>query len=261
MENFKNQIKLNKNSWNKRTPIHFNSKFYDVEKFIKGGSSLKKFEIDALGDLNSKSVLHLQCHFGQDSLSLARLGAEVTGVDFSQIAIEKAKSLSKTINTPASFVLSDVMTLELGKEFDIVFTSYGTIGWLPDLDAWAKTIYKHLKKGGLFVFVEFHPFIDLLHENRYDYFFKPMPDQEIEHGTYTDGGEDLVHENCWWNHSLTEIFGALENNGLILKYFEEHNYSPYPLKGYTEIAPGRYVLSNRKEQSLPYTFTLKAVKK
>ena len=261
MNNFKQQIELNKKSWNKRTPVHFKSKFYDVETFVKGESSLKKIEIDALGDLTSKSLLHLQCHFGQDSLSLARLGAKVTGVDFSQKAIQQAKLLSKKIKTPATFVLSNVMTLDLNKEFDIVFTSYGTIGWLPDLNAWAKTIARHLKKGGLFVFVEFHPFIDLLDDNQYDYFFKPTPNQEVEHGTYTDGGEDLVHENCWWNHSLSEIFGALENNGLILKYFEEHNYSPYPLKGYAEKTKGKYVLENRIGQNLPYVFTLKALKK
>src|SRR5688572_730649 len=133
-------LEKNRRLWNARTDVHVTSEFYELDKFLAGKSSLNEIELNLLGDLKGKSVLHLQCHFGQDSISLARLGAEVTGVDLSDKAIAKAKELAKQTGANAEFICTDIYELpqHLDKKFDVVFTSYGTIGWLPDLDKWAK---------------------------------------------------------------------------------------------------------------------------
>ena len=258
---FKKYIETNKRAWNKRTPIHIKSNFYNNKEFKKGMNSLKLIELNAVGDVKGKSLLHLQCHFGQDSISFARMGAIVTGVDFSDVAIKEAKKISEEINVPVKFVENNVLGLKLNEEFDIIFSSYGVIGWLPDLDKWASTIAIHLKKGGMFLLTEFHPFLELIKDNGYDYFYNPKPDIEIENGTYTDGGSKLIIKTCWWNHSLTNIFSALESNGLKLTHFEEFDYSPFLLDGMTKKEEGKYVLETRRNKSTPYVFNLKATKK
>jgi SAM-dependent methyltransferase len=156
-----NYIEINRRSWNNRTDTHLASAFYDVPGFLKGNSSLKDIELHLLGDVTGKSILHLQCHFGQDTLSLSRLGATVTGVDLSDKAIENAERLAKETGLPADFICCDIYDLPnyLDTTFDIVFTSYGTIGWLPDLDKWANIIARYLKPDGRFIFVEFHPVV------------------------------------------------------------------------------------------------------
>ena len=261
MTDFNQHIKINKEAWNKRTPIHLKSNFYNHEEFKKGKSSLKPIELSAIGDIKGKRLLHLQCHFGQDSISLARMGAEVTAVDFSEIAIIEAKKTSIQMDIPINFIECDVLNLNLKKKFDIIFSSYGVIGWLPDLNKWAETISKHLKKGGLFLLTEFHPFLELIKNDGYDYFYNANPDIEETKGTYTDGGSELVTKTCWWNHSLTSIFKALESNGLKLMLFEEFDYSPYPLEGMIEKESEKYVLEKRLKNSTPYIFNLKAIKK
>jgi len=138
MKKLPDYIAVNKQTWNQKTAVHLKADFYDVPGFLAGKSSLHSIELDLLGDLNHKKVLHLQCHFGQDSLSLARLGAEVTGVDFSDKAIEQAQSFAQKLQLDATFVCCDLYDAphHINEKFDVVFTSYGTIGWLPDLDQW-----------------------------------------------------------------------------------------------------------------------------
>jgi len=259
MSEFDSHIKKNLQSWESRTPIHLESRFYDNEKFKESKNSLNPIERSILTDVNNKSLLHLQCHFGQDTLSWANLGAHATGIDFSPSAIAAAKQLSKDINVSCHFIESNVLELDLKEEFDIVFSSYGAIGWLPDLNKWGEVVAKHLKKGGTFLLVEFHPFMGLI--DGYDYFFDKNMPIESEEGSYTDGGEGQVNEYYWWSHSLTEIFVALESNGLKLQAFEEYDYSPYKLDGMIQIETGKYILEKRKQQSLPYVFSLKATKK
>ena len=176
MTEFKKYIETNKRAWNKRTPIHIKSNFYNNKEFKKGMNSLKLIELNAVGDVKGKSLLHLQCHFGQDSISFARMGAIVTGVDFSDVAIKEAKKIAAAINVHVKFIENNVLDLELHEEFDVIFSSYGVIGWLPDLDKWASTIAIHLKKGGMFLLTEFHPFLELIKDNGYDYFYSPKPD-------------------------------------------------------------------------------------
>lgn len=259
MIDFNQHFKKNLQSWENRTPIHLESRFYDNEKFKSTKNSLNDIERSILKDVSNKSMLHLQCHFGQDTLSWANLGAKATGVDFSPSAIKAAKDLSDEINVPCRFLESNVLELDLDEDFDIVFSSYGAIGWLPDLNKWGEVVAKHLKKGGTFLLVEIHPFVSLF--EGHDYFFDKDMNIEKEKGSYTDGGENIKSEFYWWNHSLTEIFVALESNGLKLQSFEEYNYTPYPVKGMIERESGKYVLEDRKQQNLPYIFSLKATKK
>ncbi len=125
-----NYIEINRQSWNNRTNTHLQSEFYDLDNFVKGKTSLNTIELDLLGDISGKTILHLQCHFGQDTISLSRLGAETTGVDLSDKAIESARQLAIETKSNATFICCDIYDLpnHLDKQFDIVYTSYGTIG-------------------------------------------------------------------------------------------------------------------------------------
>ncbi|MEO6834111.1 MAG: class I SAM-dependent methyltransferase, partial [Chitinophagaceae bacterium] len=154
-------LKINKNLWNTRVNSHVDSAFYQLAKWKNGRTSLTEIELALLGDLRNKKVLHLQCHFGQDTLSLARMGALPTGLDFSEKAIKKAQELTEELQLDATFICGNVYdTRKLYEGFaDIIFTSYGVIGWLPELNTWAQNIADCLKPGGRLVFVEFHPFI------------------------------------------------------------------------------------------------------
>jgi len=138
-----NYIEINKQSWNKKTDAHINSDFYDMPGFLNGNTSLNSIELELLGDITGKEILHLQCHFGQDTISLGRLGAHATGVDLSDNAIAQAKLLTEKTKADAKFICCDIYELPnyLDKQFDIVFTTYGTIGWLPDLNKWASIIH------------------------------------------------------------------------------------------------------------------------
>lgn len=260
-----NYIEINRRTWNQKTAVHYASDFYNVKEFILGGNSLNSIELDLLGDLNGKKILHLQCHFGQDSISLVRLGAKVTGVDLSDIAIEKAHQLAKACGVDAKFICCDIYDLEkyLDEKFDIVFTSYGTIGWLPDIHKWAKIVSHYLEPNGKFVFAEFHPVVwmydDDFTEVRYRY-FRDAPIIEIENGTYADKEANLVEEFCCWNHGLAEVLQALMNEGLRIDNFQEYDYSPYNCFNKTiQIAEKKFQLEPFGNK-IPLVFSLRATK-
>ena len=228
-----NYLEVNKKSWNTRLASHLESEFYDVKGFIEGKSSLNEIELALLGDIKGKRILHLQCHFGQDSISLSRMGAEVVGIDLSDKAIEKAKELAATTGTTARFVCSDVYNLPnvLDETFDIVFTSYGTISWLPDLDKWSGVISHFLKPGGRFVFAEFHPvvwmFDDDVKEITYHY-HNTGALMEEEEGTYADKNAAIKEKCIFWNHGIGEVVNSLIGSGLSINTLNEYDYSPYP---------------------------------
>ncbi len=225
-------LKHNKDAWNKRTIHHIDSEFYGNEQFIKGKSSLNEIELNLLGDVSGLSILHLQCHFGQDTISLSRLGAQTTGVDLSDKAIEKAIELANLTQSNAQFVCCDLYSLpqHLNQQFDIVFTSYGTIGWLPDLDKWAKVIHHFLKPDGRFVFVEFHPVVWMFDDDfshlKYSY-FNVAPIVEPLNGTYAAKEAEITGQDVTWNHPLSDVFTSLLNNGMSIVNFNEFDYSPY----------------------------------
>jgi ubiquinone/menaquinone biosynthesis C-methylase UbiE len=241
-----NYLEINKNSWNERATVHYDSKFYDVKSFIKGRTSLNEIELSILGDLKGKKILHLQCHFGQDTISLNRMGAEVVGVDFSDVAINQAENLAKETNSTAQFICSDIYSLPeiLNEKFDMVFTSYGTIGWLPDIDKWAKVVTHFLKPGGQFVFAEFHPVVWMFDDNfkeiKYKY-FNADPIIDLSEGTYTDGAEDVNLDYISWNHGIGDVVTSLISNGMEINGLKEFDYSPYNcFSGTEELTPGKF---------------------
>src|ERR1700748_3023902 len=137
-----NYKEINKEAWNKKTAVHVDADFYDVPAFLNGKNSLHTTELNLLGNVKGKSILHLQCHFGLDTLSLARMGAKVTGIDLSDKAIAKARELNTKLGLDATFICCDIYDLpqNLNEKFDLIFTSYGVLGWLPDLQKWAAVI-------------------------------------------------------------------------------------------------------------------------
>jgi ubiquinone/menaquinone biosynthesis C-methylase UbiE len=266
MNNTYNYVSINKASWNKRVDAHISSDFYDMKGFLAGETSLKEIELSLLGNINGLNVLHLQCHFGQDSISLSRMGASVTGVDLSDKAIEKARDLAQQTGSTAQFICSDIYELpaHLNQQFDIVFTSYGTIGWLPDLDKWADIVSRFLKPGGKFVFVEFHPVVwmydDDFEKVAYNY-FKADPIHETESGTYADREANISIESVSWNHSLSEVFSSLINHGITINSFEEYDYSPYNcFKNTIEVEPGKYRIRHLNN-FIPIVYSLSGTKK
>ena len=245
-----NYLNINRQSWNNKVAIHIDSDFYGMASFRQGKNSLHSIELDLLGDLQGKRVLHLQCHFGQDSISMSRLGANVTGIDLSDKAIDAARHLAEELGTDTQFVCSDVYDLpqHLEGQFDVVFTSYGVLGWLPDLDRWAAVIDHFLKPDGRLVLVEFHPVLWMFDDDfqSVDYaYFKSEDIVETYEGTYADVDAPLKQAYVSWNHGLGEVFQALQLQGLRVDTFQEFDYSPYDCFGPTvQIAPDRYQIKH-----------------
>ncbi len=264
--NNQDYFEINKKAWNNKVPVHLTSDFYDQENFLKGKNSLPEVDIELLGDIRGKSVLHLQCHFGQDSLSMDRMGAQVTGIDFSEEAIATAQKLNNELGLNAKFICCNVYdTLEnISEQFDIVYTSYGTIGWLPNLDKWANVISKALKPGGKFIFVEFHPvlwmFDDDFTEIKYHYHNEKTL-IETYTGTYADKNSDIVTDYIGWNHSLSEVFSSLLQHGLEINHFKEYDFSPYNcFNKAVEFEKGKFRIEGFKNK-LPLVYSLTVTKK
>ena len=256
---------INRQAWDVRTLQHLDSDFYDVKGWLEGKSSLCEIELALLGDLKGKSLLHLQCHFGQDTLSLARMGAQVTGLDLSPKAIGAARDLAEKAGLEARFIEGDVyQTTELvGAQFDWVFTTYGVLGWLPDMARWAKVVADSLKPGGEFLLVEFHPVVWMMDEGLEQITYPYMRSHVIANveDTYTDTSDPQPMEMHTWNHGLAEVIQALLNEGLELNHFEEYDYSPYPIFAdrNRQVAPSRFQVLGL-EGKLPLCFSVRCRK-
>jgi len=261
-----NAFNTNRETWNKKVAIHANSDFYDLEGFKNGKSSLNRYEMDALGDVSGKSLLHLQCHFGQDTLSWARMGANCTGVDISEEGVKLAKQLNDELQLDAQFICCNVLdtSKHISETFDIVFTSYGTIGWLPDLKPWAQMIAERLKPGGIFYIVEFHPIAWMFDytvsppQMKYGYHQQEAIYEEYE-GTYAEDGETkMTSKEYGWNHSLGGVINALIEADLKIEYLNEYDASPYEVfPDLLKNAEGMYEL---KDKLYPLLFEVRAVK-
>jgi SAM-dependent methyltransferase len=225
---------INRQRWNEMVGVHEKSAFYDVASFKAGRITVATLEREELGSVAGKSLLHLQCHFGMDTMSWARLGAKVTGVDYSEKAIELAQSLAKELAIDAHFVSSNIYdlpddTLIPGK-FDIVYTALGVLGWLPDLIHWGKVIAHYLKPGGTFYILDAHPFMFTLDENSsdlkvvYPYFSSEALKFDSEH-SYADPVTVLAHKTEYgWNLIFSEIFNALLLDSLSIDFLHEFPY-------------------------------------
>jgi len=264
------RFETNRTWWNEVTPIHARSDFYDLAGFRAGKLSLLPIEQEELGDVAGRSLLHLQCHFGLDTLSWARLGAQVTGVDFSDQAIALARSLAGELAIPARFLCANVYDLPdvLHESFDIVFTSYGVLCWLPDLARWAGLVAHFLKPGGTFYIAELHPFAGVFDDEEgvtdlrvaYPYFHTPEPLTFDSQGTYADRTAQVTHTTTHeWAHSLGDVVNALIAAGLHIQFLHEFPYCDYPILPFMERgSDGWWRLPG--DNVLPLLFSIKATK-
>ena len=262
-------LKANQKLWNEWTGEHEKSPFYDLEGFKAGRERLRSIELEELGDVRGKTLLHLQCHFGLDTLAWARHGAIVTGVDLSDESIRLARSLSKELNIPAQFICSDILTLPdpLQGQFDIVFTSYGVLHWIRDLKRWAQVIVHFLRSGGFFYIVEDHPFMRVFSSDpeqgiKVDnpYFFSEEPYKAETEGSYATNFEGEKRTYYMWDHSIGEIVTSLIEAGLRIEFLHEF---PFALRAkFPTMVKGEdgYWRFGREHNMIPLLFSLKARK-
>jgi SAM-dependent methyltransferase len=255
---------LNVDLWDKLTKIHSQSDFYDIESFKNGKNTLKSIEEEELGDISGKNILHLQCHFGLDTLSLARKGAIVTGMDYSRESIKLAEELATELDISAEFICANIydLPLVLNKKYDIVFTSYGVLHWLPDLKKWAQVISHFLKPGGFFYIAEMHPIFNMFDingkERVFPYFHTDEP-VKIQKGSCISPETDFSCVSYEWAHSIGDIINSILSAGLRLEYLHEYPYIVFNRLPYLrEDSPGKYVIKDIN-YSIPLMFSLKAV--
>ena len=255
--------RANLENWNERATVHAASKFYDIAGFKLGNCTLKEIEQAELERVEGKSLLHLQCHIGLDSLSWARLGAKVTGVDFSDKAIDLATSLSLETKIEARFIRSEIYALPaiLTDRFDIVFASYGVLCWVSDVSRWMKIAADYVMPGGVFYLVDDHPFADMFDSDllfESSYFHSVDPIQCGPEVDYADREALLLTPNYQWKHSLSDVVNAAVQAGLQIEFVHEFPFSAWErFPGMMKEENGRYVMANPKMQ-IPLLFSIKA---
>jgi len=267
---------LNRAHWEDLAALHPTTEFYDVDAFLDGESSLQWLEREELGDVDGATLLHLQCHFGMDTLSWAREGADVVGLDFSGKAVATARDLAGDAGLAdrARFVEANVYDApEALREtnaipdagFDVVFTSYGVLTWLPDIEGWARVVADCLAPGGTFYVAEIHPFSHVLMDvgvrdgrlhSDWSYFGEGPQTYDID-GSYADEEAELDNtETREWPHPLGDVVTALLDAGLELQYLHEHEFACFEqVAGMRERDDGFWELPGA---SLPFLFSLKA---
>ncbi|CAM3864443.1 Ubiquinone biosynthesis O-methyltransferase [compost metagenome] len=268
-------IELNRRNWDERAPLHAASTDYEVEKFVADPAHLSevvRFDLPRLGDIQGLRAVHLQCHIGTDTLSLSRLGAEVSGLDFSSQSLAQARALAERCGARIDYVEADVYAADrvlAPNSFDLVYTGIGALIWLPSIERWARTVAALLKPGGRLFLREGHPMLLAVNEDYQDKLVIEYPYFEREAPTVWDSGETYVetdrlleqtvtHE---WNHGLGEIISALLKHGLQITALVEHDSIPW------EALPGQMSTDAAGEWSLdkdrwrlPLSYTLQAVK-
>jgi SAM-dependent methyltransferase len=270
-------LEANRELWERWTRVNLRSPFYDVETFAAGrGQDLDPVARAGPGDVRGKSLLHLQCHFGMDTIRWARHGAIVTGADFSAEAITAARALAARMQVPATFVQSDLYELpsRLDGRFDVVFASHGVLGWLPDLERWARVIAHFLVPGGLFYIVEVHPILLLFNDRLrdpdlrllYPYFHGPEPIREEHSGCYADPDDPAISVEHVWLHKMSDIVGSLLRAGLRIESLEEYPFLGWPFFPWMERGDDRWWRLPAHEGvplgsgSLPLMFSLAATR-
>ena len=258
---------LNQKYWDARTAVHLSSEFYDVPSFLAGRCSLPTIDQELLGDVSGKRLLHLQCHFGMDTISLARMDADVTGIDFSAASIETARHLAEQAGVQAKFIQSDVYQTAsvVNGAFDVVYTSWGALVWLADLLPWVAMVDRVTTAGSRVVIIEFHPVVYMLNDAgldlEYAYFNDGIGYRELSDGTYTDGDEHThAMETVTYSHSFAEKVQPMLDAGFQLRTLDEYDFSPYGcFQNMVEDQPGQWI--NRKfGRNIPYVLALEFVK-
>ena len=264
-------VEANRRLWNEWAPIHAASAFYDVERFKQGGVRLRPYELEEVGDVAGKDLLHVQCHFGLDTLSWARLGATVTGADFSQPAIDLADGLAKELSIPARFVCADLADLPaaLPGGFDIVYASRGVLTWLPDLEVWAEVVAHFVRPGGFLYVTEAHPLFWVWDDDegvtdlrlRYPYFSRREPLAFPVRGSYADPSAEIREPMEYgWVHDLGSIVTAVARAGLTIEFLHEFPFVPWPAPFLEQHEDGSWWLPSTIQGELPLFFSLKATK-
>jgi SAM-dependent methyltransferase len=261
----------NQTLWDQLAAIHVGSDFYEVDAFKAGKSTLLGLELEEMAPLDGKELLHLQCHFGLDTLSCARAGATVTGVDFSAKAIELAQALAAEVNIPARFVCSDLYELprHLEDQFDLVYTGGGVLTWLPDVKRWAQIVARYTRPGGTFYLREFHPFGGIFDDEteashspriRYPYFHSPTPMEFEADGSYADRNATVSGVSYEWLHGIGDIISALIEAGMRIDWLHEFPYCSYQSLPCLEQGEDGYWRYPGAPESIPLMFSIKATK-
>jgi SAM-dependent methyltransferase len=259
--------------WDEWTGIHETSAFYDLDGFKRGGVRLKPYELEEIGSVDGLDVLHVQCHFGLDTLSFARLGAQVTGADFSAAAIGLARRVANDIDCPdARFIESNVYDLPavLDGDFDLVYTSNGVLGWLPDIAAWAKVVSHFVRPGGRFYIAEIHPIAQAF-ENEgvargelrltYPYWEHDEPLTFAVQGSYADPTAEIqAKREHGWDHSLGEIVTALIDAGLNVRSLREYPFANWKLDFLEQADDGTWRMPGDLDGRMPLSFSILAEK-
>jgi SAM-dependent methyltransferase len=265
-------METNRRHWDECVPIHVASEMYDVASFKAGKSKLKPIELAELGDVRGKTLLHLQCHFGLDTLSWARHeGAIVTGIDYSGPAIAAARALAAECGIDARFIVTPIYDLPdvLDGQFDIVFTSYGALNWLPDIDRWAQVAAHFVKPGGTFYVAEFHPIVSIFDDAPgvtdlrvlYPYFQAEEPLRWDDDGTYADMTAKLQHRTTYeWPHPTSEVLTALIDAGLRIEFFHEFPITCHEQLPIMEPIDDKMSRLSKHDGSLPLMYSIKATK-
>ncbi len=270
----KKYFDANKELWDEFAKIHYKteSENYSVKSFLEGQTTLKSYELKEMGNVKGKSLLHLQCHFGLDTLSWAREGAIVTGIDISSEGIRLAKLLANQAKLEARFIESNFYDLPkvLSEEFDIVYTSIGVLCWLNDLKEWGKIIANFLKPGGFFYIAEGHPFSNVFDNETknikdlqvyYNYFYDPKPFEFVADGSYASGGTKIKSKKEYeWAHSMSDIINSLIEAGLRIEFLNEYPFTVWRQFPFAEIKPDGYFRLKNQKAEIPLLFTLKATK-
>ena len=265
-------VEANQLAWDERAAIHLRDTtgFYAIDRFRSGEDLVMEIESAEIGDVKGKHVLHLQCHLGLEALCLARRGAIVTGLDFSDTAISGAKALAAECGLAATFVCSDVYDAPdvLDGNFDIVFVSWGSLNWLPDLYRWAGIVAGLLAPGGYVYMIEQHPFLSMMKEidGTIQPFFgwRTTPDRPVVTDmptAYNGDQTPLVHARLHeWDHPLSEIIGALAAAGLRLDFFHEHELLPWRRLSMMVPVTDRLFRLPASAVQMPLSFSIKASK-
>jgi SAM-dependent methyltransferase len=257
---------LNRANWDDRVPIHLASSFYDVDGFRAGAGTLRPFEAAEVGDVTGKRLVHLQCHIGLDTLSWARRGALVSGLDFSRPAVDAAAALARSLDIDGTFVVSDVYDAAAafpGQRFDIVYTGIGALVWLPDIPRWARVVASLLAPGGFLYLVESHPVAQVLDADAAglvvtrDYFFAGPEVSDWPH-SYTDGPALEHVRSVQFQHGLGEIVSALAAAGLRIEFLHEFGFDAFArFESLQRRDDGTYWLAPERPR-VPMIFSLRA---
>lgn len=264
-------MEANRAHWDELAAVNARSEFYNLQAIRDGLSTLRDWEIDEVGDVAGRTLLHLQCHIGTDTVSWARQGAQVTGVDFAESALEVARELASDCGVEARLVHANVYELpeKLDGRFDIVYTSRGVLGWMPDIGGWARVVSRFLRPGGVFYIEEYHPLVWLLDERKqepafgYDY-FSPEAIMDEEQGSYAEREARLEHPRTFgWNYRMGDIISSLVAEGLRIEFLHERPGCGSQALPYLVQDPGvshRWFTMPPDQPQIPLSFSLRAGK-